>query len=78
MMRLADAGPAVQAAVALGLALIAAPVVRGATVALDDTLGRAWPFSLARCLSPATPGCREEAAGPGGRRVAGHVRTGRP
>lgn len=76
-MRLADAGPAVQVAVALGLALIAAPVVRGTTVALDSTLGRAWPFSLARCSPPAAPGCREEAAESVGRPVAGPARTGR-
>lgn len=77
MTRLADAGPVAQVAFALGLALVAAPVVRTVTAELDNTMGRAWPFSLARCSSPATPRCRD-AASSAGRRLAGPVRTGRP
>ena len=77
MTHFAYAGPVVQAALALGFALIMAPVVRSVTGELNDTVGRVWPFSLARCVSPATPGC-----GPGMDRSAegrpgAHVRTGR-
>ncbi len=77
MMRLANAGPVVQAALALGFALIAAPVVRTVTVELDSTVGRAWPFSLARCSSAATPGCSLGAERSAEGRQGAHVRTGR-
>ncbi len=42
----------------LGCALVIATVVRSTTVALSDSLGRVWPFSLDRCVTVATPGCR--------------------
>jgi len=61
MMRLTSAGSMVQAAFALGLALIAAPIVRNVTSELNGTVGRGWPFSLERCSSPATPGCHDGA-----------------
>lgn len=77
MTRLANAGPLVQAALALGLALIAAPVVRTLTSELDNSVGRAWPFSLARCASPATPGCGDAAMQAADGRPAWHIRTGR-
>lgn len=77
-MRLAAAGPVVQIALALGFALIAAPVVRTVTAELGNTVGRAWPFSSVRCSSPATPGCGDAATRSVGRRSAGPViRTGR-
>ena len=76
-MRLSNAGPAVQAAFALGLAVVAAPMVRTVTAELDDMVGRAWPFSLTRCASPATPGCRETAAPSVLRPPTGPIRTGR-
>ena len=76
-MRLANTGAAVQVALALGLALIAAPVVRTVTAELDNTLGRAWPFSLTRCASLMTPGCRDVAASSVLRPPAGPIRTGR-
>jgi hypothetical protein len=77
MMRLANAGAAVQVALALGLALVAAPVVRTVTAELDNTVGRAWPFSLTRCAAPATPGCRDMAVGSVLRPPTGPIRTGR-
>ena len=57
MPRLTDTEVPVQMALVLSIALVAAPVVRTVTVGLDATLGRAWPFSLARCHAEATPGC---------------------
>ena len=77
MMRLAHAVPAVQVAFALGLALVAAPVVRTVTAELGNTLGRAWPFSMTRCSSPATPGCQEMAARSVVRPPAGPIKMGR-
>jgi hypothetical protein len=77
MMRLANAGSVVQAAVALGLALIAAPIVRGLTSELGDTVGQAWPFSLARCTSAAPPGCDHRAERSAERQPGVHIRTGR-
>ncbi len=77
MTRLANAGPAAQVALALGLALVAAPVVRTVTAELDNTVGRAWPFSLARCSSPGTPGCRDVAARSVLRPPAGLISTSR-
>jgi len=76
MMRLTNTGAVVQAAVALAIALIGAPVVRTVTSELNGTVGRAWPFSLARCVSLATPGCAntfvQSAQGPS----VPHSRTG--
>lgn len=46
-----------QVAVALAVAVAAAPVLRGATAGLNRTLGPVWPFSLAHCLASASPGC---------------------
>lgn len=56
-MRLSNTGILVQIAFALLLALIAAPIVRTVTSELNHTMGRVWPFSIARCHSPTTPGC---------------------
>ncbi len=57
VLRLADAEVAVQMVLVCAIALIAAPVVQTPTVGLGTTLDRAWPFSLARCHVPASPGC---------------------
>lgn len=76
MMRLTSAGSLVQVAFALGLALIAAPIVRNLTSELNETVGRGWPFSLARCSSAATPGCRDVTVLSVVGRATVHVRTG--
>jgi len=77
MMRLTNTGSVIQVAVALGLALVVAPMVRNVTSELNGTVGRAWPFSLARCAVLATPGCgdlfMQSAQGPS----APYIRTGR-
>lgn len=77
MTRSAHAGTLAQAALALGIALVMAPVVRSVTGELNNTVGRAWPFSLARCVSPATPGCDPGMERPAEGRPGTHVRTGR-
>ena len=77
MMRLANAGAVAQVALALGLALVAAPMVRTVTAELDNTVGRAWPFSMTRCSSPATPGCQDVAAWSVLRPPSSPIRTGR-
>ena len=76
-MRLANTGSAVQVALALGLALVAAPMVRTVTAELDNTMGRAWPFSLTRCASPTTPGCQDVAASSVLRPPADPIQMGR-
>ncbi len=77
MMRLSNAGAAVQVAVALVLALVAAPIVRSVTSELNGTVGRAGPFSLERCASFATPGCQDGTARSATDQQTAHVRTGR-
>jgi hypothetical protein len=37
--------------------LFVATLVRGTTIELNQSVGRVWPFSLARCAAPDTPGC---------------------
>ncbi len=76
MMRLTNTRAAVQAAVALAIALIGAPVVRTVTSELTGTVGRAWPFSLARCVSLATSGCGDMFVQPARGPSAPHIRTG--
>jgi hypothetical protein len=76
MMRLTNAGALVQVAFALGLALVAAPIVRNLTTELNETLGRDWPFSIGHCASAATPGCGDAAVLATEGRAAVHVRTG--
>lgn len=76
MMRLSNTGCMVQVAFALGLALIAAPIVRNLTSELNETVGRGWPFSLTRCSSAATPGCRNMTVLSVEGRATVHVRTG--
>ncbi len=39
-------------------ALFRAAMVRSMTVELNRSVGRVWPFSLVRCATPDTPGCR--------------------
>ena len=34
-----------------------APAVRAFTAELNQSIGLAWPFSLAHCRAPSTPGC---------------------
>lgn len=77
MMRVTNAGSVVQVAFALGLALVAAPMVRTVTSELNGTVGRAWPFSMTRCLSPMTPGCRDASVQSAAGQPITHVRTGR-
>ena len=77
MLRLTDAGVPVQMALVLAIALVAAPVIRIATVGLDATLGRAWPFSLARCHVPASPGCFDRPLPSAAGGPTQHIRTGR-
>ncbi len=50
-----------QVAMALILALVAAPVVRTITSELSQSVGQTWPFSMEHCAQ-ADPECR--AAGP--------------
>ncbi len=76
-MRLTNTGAVVQVAVALGVALVAAPVVRSVTSELNGTVGRVWPFSLSRCLSLATPGCQDMPMRSATDQQAVHIRTGR-
>lgn len=76
-MRLTDAGPVMQAVLALAMALIAAPVVRSVTAELNGSVGRAWPFSLTRCVPPATPGCDRVSVRSAAGQPAMHIRTGR-
>ncbi len=51
----------VQVAMALILALVAAPVVRTITSELSQSVGATWPFSMEHCTQ-ADPDCRS--AGP--------------
>ena len=76
-MRLTGAGSAVQIAVALGLALILAPIIRNLTSDLNGSVGRAWPFSLTRCAAVETPGCVNVALRSAGSQRAATIRTGR-
>lgn len=63
-------------ALAVVVALAAAPVVRTVTADLNNTLGRVWPFSMTWCHSLATPGCVGQPMQPAkGRQVPG-ARTG--
>lgn len=67
-----------QVALALATALMTAPIVRAVTSELNGTIGRAWPFSLARCFSPATPGCsRPPVQSAASQPAAPHIWTGR-
>ena len=76
-MRLTNTGSVIQVAVALGLALVVAPIVRTVTSELNGTVGRAWPFSLARCVVLATPGCADTSMHSARSQSAPHIRTGR-
>ena len=49
-------GLAVRLVLVMALAAILSVAGRTITVALTDTLGQAWPFSLTRCRV-ASPGC---------------------
>ncbi len=44
-------------AFSLAVAMLAAPLIRAATAELNQSLGTQFPFSLAHCHVPATPGC---------------------
>lgn len=76
-MRLTDTGSVVQVSVALGLALVASPVVRSVTSELNGTVGQVWPFSMARCASLATPGCQDVHIRSATDQPMTHIRTGR-
>ncbi len=77
MLRLTDAGLAVQIALWLTIALVAAPMVRNVTAELNDTVGRAWPFSMARCQALASPGCHDQSPPTVMAHPTQHIRTGR-
>ena len=46
---------------ALVVALVCSVMVRNVTAELNDTVGRAWPFSLVHCAVAASPGCSGQA-----------------
>ena len=77
MMVPTSAGSAVQVAVALGIALIAAPIIRNLTSDLNGSVGRAWPFSLTRCAAVETPGCVNAVLRSAGSQRAAPARMGR-
>lgn len=56
----------VQVAMALVLALVAAPIVRTVTSELSQSVGRTWPFSMEQCVQ-AGPGCQTAGQPPPGR-----------
>ena len=56
----------VQVAMALILALVAAPVVRTITSELSQSVGTTWPFSMEHCTQ-ADPDCRRAGPRPPGR-----------
>ena len=70
-------GIAVQIALGLTIAMVAAPMVRNVTAELNDTVGRAWPFSMARCHALASPGCRDRSSPTAMAHSTQHIRTGR-
>ncbi|MBV9749552.1 MAG: hypothetical protein JO157_12150 [Acetobacteraceae bacterium] len=47
----------VQIALAVVIALGGALLTRSVTTELTQTVGMLWPFSLAHCYGPASPGC---------------------
>ncbi len=51
----------VRALLILVVAVAFAPMIRGLTVDMTETVGRAWPFALEHCRSGQTPGCRAAA-----------------
>lgn len=57
MSRDASLEALVRVVAALMLALIVSPVIRTATIELNNSVGRAWPFSLTYCHARASPGC---------------------
>ncbi len=77
MMRLTNTGSVIQVAVALGLALVVAPMVRNVTAELNNTVGRAWPFSLVRCVAVTTPGCADMFVQSAQGLSTPYIRTGR-
>ena len=56
----------VQVAMALILALVAAPVVRTITSELTQSVGQTWPFSIEHCAQ-ASPACQPAGPRPPGR-----------
>ncbi len=53
-----------KAVAGLIVAMALSAAVRGATAMTNQTIGRAWPFVLARCHAAATPGCETMADHP--------------
>lgn len=76
VIRLANAGSMVQIALALVIALVAAPMVSTVTSAMDDTVGRVWPFSLEHCQWTAISKCSMQAPERITSAFPPHVRTG--
>ena len=52
----------IRVALATALALLVAPVFRGITQGLNQTLGTMWPFSLTHCSVVTAPGCEGQGA----------------
>ena len=61
MLRFEEIGVPGQVVLALAAVLCGAILTRSVTAGLDQTIGTAWPFSLARCTVTATPGCSAQA-----------------
>lgn len=47
----------VRSIVALVVALAFAPMIRGITADMTETVGQTWPFAMEHCRSTQTPGC---------------------
>jgi hypothetical protein len=46
-----------RAIAALLVALAVAPMIRGLTADMTETLGQVWPFTMEHCRTQQTPGC---------------------
>ncbi len=66
MPRFDDLGVVVQIALAVVIALGGALLARSITTELNQTVGTVWPFSLAHCYGPASPGCDPQSPRSGG------------
>ncbi len=47
----------VRAIAALLVALAIAPMIRGLTADMTETIGHTWPFTMEHCRTQQTPGC---------------------
>ncbi len=60
MLRFDELGVLTQIALTVAIALGGASLTRSVTTELNQTVGTVWPFSLAHCYGPATPGCEPQ------------------